>query len=301
MAADNYLGLVNRVLKPLNEVVLTSSNFLTAEGVYADARDAVNQGLFDVYTYKNVLWPFLFSETTFQTTEGTIAYSKPASVTKVDWSSFVVKRPSLSVSSLTRSSFTVTVTTFTAHNFVTGDYVEILGATPTDYNLDNVAITVTDSTTFTFTVDDDTLTSPATGTITVKSNTLTRRPLTYVDKDEYIKSYSSAVENATQDSYRKPEFVSRKPSNDFIIFYPPDRVYDISYSAYSVPSKLSAYNDSHSVPEQYEQAAIDKALHYMYMFRDNMEQAAIAAKRAEDRLEAMVRVLSPFSNNMVTP
>jgi hypothetical protein len=301
MAADNFLGMVNRVLKPLNEVVLTSSNFLTAEGVYADARDAVNQGLFDVYTYKNVLWPFLFSETTFQTSEGVITYSKPSNVSKVDWNSFSIVRPVLSVSSITRSSYTATVTTSTAHNFVTGDYVEIIGATQTGYNLTNAVITVTTSTAFTYTVASNSLTTPATGTITVKSNTLTRRPLAYVDKDEYIKAYAGVVENMTADSYQKPEYVSRKPDNSFIIFNPADRVYDVKYSAYIIPSKLAAYTDSHSVPEAYEQAAVDKALHYMYMFRDNMEQAAIANKRAEDRLEAMVRVLSPFSNNMVTP
>lgn len=301
MAADNFLGLVNRALKPLNEVVLTSSNFLTAEGVYADARDAVNQALFDVYTYKNVLWPFLFSELTFQTQRGIIEYVKPSTVTKVDWSSFTIQRTERTVSSLTRVGSLVTVVTSAAHNFQSGDYVEILGATPDGYNQTGVPITVVDSTTFTFTIDDTTLASPATGTIKVKSNTLTKYPLAFVDKDEYIKTYSRGVENATASSFQRPEYVSRKPDNSFILFNPADRVYDIKYSGYSIPSKLVAFNDTHLVPEQYEQTIVDKALHYMYMFRDNMEQAAIANNRAEDRLAAMVRVLSPFSNNMVTP
>lgn len=301
MAVDNFLGLVNRALKPLNEVVLTSSNFLSAEGVYADARDAVNQALFDVYTYKNVLWPFLFSELTFQTERGIIEYTKPSTVTKVDWASFTIQRTQRTVSSLTRTGLTATVVTSAAHNFESGDYVEILGASPTGYNQTGVPITVINATTFTYSVTDNTLTTPATGTIKVKSNTLTKSALTYVDKDEYIKAYSSNVENATASSYKKPEYISRKPDNSFIIFNPADRVYDIKYNAYSIPSKLTAATDTHLVPEQYEQAVVDKALHYMYMFRDNIEQAAIANTRAEDRLTAMIRVLSPFSNNMVTP
>lgn len=303
MAVDNFLGLVNRVLKPLNEVVLTSSNFLTAEGVYADTRDAVNAALFDVYTYKNVIWPFLFSELTFKTESGIIDYVKPATVTKVDWSSFTVQRTTRTVTSLTRSGTTATAVTSSAHDFVTGDYVEILGATPDGYNVNNAVITVVDSTTFTFDVSDS-LTTPATGTITVKSNTITKTPLTFVDKDEYIKTYSGAVESATKQSFKLPRFVSRKPNNDFIIFAaeaPCDRVYDIKYSAYSVPTKLVSATDTHTIPEQYEQAVIDKALHYVYMFRDNLEQAALANKRADDRLAAMIRVLSPFSNNFVTP
>lgn len=301
MAIDNYLGLVNRALKPLNEVVLNSANFDTAEGVYADARDAVNQALFDVYTYKNVLWPFLFSELTFQTERGIIEYSKPSGVSKVDWSSFTVERTRRTVTSLTRVGTTATAVTSAAHNFITGDYVEIIGASPDGYNTTNVPVTVVNATTFTYAVTDGTLTTPATGTIIVKSNTLTKKPLVYVDKDEYIKAYSEDVENATAATFTTPRYVSRKPNNSFILFNTPDRAYDIKYSAYSVPAKLTLFSDTHLVPEQYEGAIVDKALHYMYMFRDNLEQASVANSRAEDRLSGMIRVLSPFANNMVTP
>jgi hypothetical protein len=301
MAIDNFLGLVNRALKPLNEVVLNSSNFDTTQGVYAEARDAVNQALYDIYTYKNVLWPFLFSELTFQTERGIIEYIKPSGVSKVDWASFTVERTKRTVTSLTRVGTTATAVTSAPHTFLTGDYVEIIGAAQNGYNTTNVPITVIDSITFTYTVTDNTLTTPATGTIIVKSNILTKKPLVYVDKDKYIKSYSEDVENATAATFTTPRYVSRKPNNSFIIFDAPDRAYDIKYSAYSVPSKLTLFSDTHLVPEQYEGAIIDKALHYMYMFRDNLEQASVANSRGDDKLSGMIRVLSPFANNMVTP
>ena len=69
-----------------------------------------------------------------------------------------------SVSTLTRSTTTATVTTSSAHGFVTGNYVTIAGATPTGYN-GRFAMTVTGSTTFTYTVSAS-LATPATGTIT---------------------------------------------------------------------------------------------------------------------------------------
>lgn len=300
MAADNFLGLTNRVLKPINEVPLTSSDFASAVGIHADAKDAINQGILDVYTYKSVMWPFLFSELTFNTSRGIIEYIKPATVTKVDWSSFTIQRGTGSITSLTSTGTTATAVTSTAHNLATGDYVEILGASPDAYNQAGAAVTVVDSTTFTFTVASG-LSSPATGTITFKSNTVQKSALAFVDKDEYIKSYSAQVENATSSSYKKPEFVSRKPSNDFILFDAPDRVYTCKYSGYSVPERLVTWSDTHSIPEAYEQAAVDNALHYIYMFRDNIEQAALAKQRADQRLAAMVRVLSPFANNFNTP
>lgn len=72
----------------------------------------------------------------------------------------------LSVSSITRSSSTATVTTSTAHDFVTNDSVTITGATETEYN-GKFRITRTGSTTFTYTVT-GTPSTPATGTITCK-------------------------------------------------------------------------------------------------------------------------------------
>lgn len=67
------------------------------------------------------------------------------------------------ISSLTRSGTTATAVTSSAHGLVTGDLVTIVGATQTDYNLSNVAVTVTNSTTFTYTVANSPVT-PATGT-----------------------------------------------------------------------------------------------------------------------------------------
>ena len=72
----------------------------------------------------------------------------------------------VSVTSITRSGSVATVTTSAAHNFVTDQVVEIIGATETDYN-GKQSITVTSGTTFTYTVT-GTPTTPATGTITTK-------------------------------------------------------------------------------------------------------------------------------------
>lgn len=68
----------------------------------------------------------------------------------------------LTVSSITRASTTATVTTSIAHGFTTGDYVRHAGATQTEYNVE-AQVTVTGTTTYTFTVSGNPAT-PATGT-----------------------------------------------------------------------------------------------------------------------------------------
>lgn len=77
---------------------------------------------------------------------------------------------SATVSSITRSSGTATATTSSAHALTTGDKVYMAGADQTEYN-GVVTVTVTGSTTFTYSVSGSPAT-PATGTLRC------RRPLT---------------------------------------------------------------------------------------------------------------------------
>ncbi len=72
--------------------------------------------------------------------------------------------PTVSVSSVTRSSATATATTASAHGYATGDYVTHAGADQTAYN-GKAKITVTGPTTYTYPVSGSPAT-PATGTIT---------------------------------------------------------------------------------------------------------------------------------------
>jgi hypothetical protein len=71
--------------------------------------------------------------------------------------------PGPTVSSATFSTTTATITTATAHGLSTGNLVTLQGAYPNEYNMKNVAITVTGATTFTFTMS----TPPTTNATTV--------------------------------------------------------------------------------------------------------------------------------------
>lgn len=76
--------------------------------------------------------------------------------------------PTLSVSSITRSSTTATVTTAIPHGYLATDYVTIAGCdgATIGYNAKWKLVSVPTSTTFTFTCSSG-FTTPATGTITV--------------------------------------------------------------------------------------------------------------------------------------
>lgn len=74
--------------------------------------------------------------------------------------------PSLSVSSLTRSSTTATCTTAVAHGYLATDFVTFSGSLISGWNAKFKIVTVPSTTTFTFTCSGS-LTTPATGTILV--------------------------------------------------------------------------------------------------------------------------------------
>ena len=91
-----YLVLTNKVLRELNEVELTSSNFSSSRGVQTATKDFVNKAINDIY---NQVWelPSLYKSTTQATNAGQRTYSLPSTDSpqsgdlayrNIDWDSF---------------------------------------------------------------------------------------------------------------------------------------------------------------------------------------------------------------------
>ena len=221
-----FLQLTNRVLKAFNEVNLTSSNFGTADGFYQEAKDCVNQAIFDIHTEEDARWPFAWNETTLPTVVGQkTAYTLHANATVVDWDTFSIDSD--------------------------------VGADITHDELPVLAYKV------------------------------------------YNRTYRINDEEATTESYTKPEQVVRKPDNTVLFTPVPDLIYTVRYEYFTIPASLTAYGDVTVIPDAFEQVIVDKALHYGYMFRDNIEQAALAQNRYADNVNKMRRILIPQFQNIV--
>lgn len=103
--ATTYLQLTNELLREMNEVVLTSSNFSSAIGIQAHVKDCVNRAYLDI-VLEEPQWPFLsvgdsgttdpmYGNTYVETTANTRWYElKPTSDSilndygSVDWDNF---------------------------------------------------------------------------------------------------------------------------------------------------------------------------------------------------------------------
>lgn len=105
--ATTFLQLTNELLRELNEVVLTSSNFSSAVGIQAHAKDCINRAYLDIVN-EEPQWPFLavgesgstdpfYGNVIVETTAGTRWYELKAassSITNdygsIDWDNFYI-------------------------------------------------------------------------------------------------------------------------------------------------------------------------------------------------------------------
>jgi hypothetical protein len=88
--ATTYLVLSNRVLRELNEVEMTSSNFSSSRGIQTAVKDFINKSIHDIYNEGAEL-PLLHTSTTQVTYPGDGEYSFPTDMRRVDFESFFLK------------------------------------------------------------------------------------------------------------------------------------------------------------------------------------------------------------------
>ena len=88
--AYDFIGLVNDVNRRLNEVELTTSNFASAVGFYASAKEAVNSAIRQI-NYEQFEWPFNHITQEETLVEGDTRYSFPTDLKTADMDTFRIK------------------------------------------------------------------------------------------------------------------------------------------------------------------------------------------------------------------
>jgi len=90
-----YLELTNELLRRLNEVELTASNFDSARNIQASAKDFIKASI-DEINNKEHEWPYNYVSGTQVLTIATEFYPFPEDAQTIDWMSFaIVKDPAL--------------------------------------------------------------------------------------------------------------------------------------------------------------------------------------------------------------
>ena len=106
--ATTYLILSNRVLRELNEVEMTSSNFSSSRVIQTAVKDLLNKSIHDIYNEGAEL-PLLHTTKTQALTTGDGEYDFPSDMRRVDFESFFLKPTEL----ITNGEFTSNITSWT--------------------------------------------------------------------------------------------------------------------------------------------------------------------------------------------
>jgi len=89
--AYDYLSLTNEVCRRLNETELTTSNFATATGFYAQVKDAINASIRDI-NQKHFNWPFNHNTDDITLTAGELRYPLPENAKYTDFDTVRILR-----------------------------------------------------------------------------------------------------------------------------------------------------------------------------------------------------------------
>ena len=352
---STYLELVNSLLVPLNEVSLTSTTFATAIGPQANAKDAINDAIFDIINSERE-WPFTIVETTQTLTPGVQTYQLPATYKTVDWKSFYLFTPDI----VTNGSFTANINNWTNYSTGTGAVAWNTGSASTGcarftagasgvaaieqqvavmkgivYRVFvrtflgslNISIGSTsggsDYYSGTLTFDNvgggqffEVQFNPGGATAFIRFSTTeditvdldyvsafdqtAPVPLMYMEYNQWRERFRQNDMRMTPTSYTKPTWVFATQNDKFGVSTIPDKSYSVAYNYWSAPQPLVAYNDTSVIPERYESVIIDGGMYYMYMFRDNIEQASKLERRFTDGIDDMSTDLINKNRMMTT-
>lgn len=116
-------------------------------------------------------------------------------------------------------------------------------------------------------------------------------PLQCIDIDFYTKHLKKQDNENTLGG--NPMFVYRLKSNDgFGISPAPDSLgYTVTFAAWEKPTLLVNSTDVIAFPERYYNVIISRARYYLWMFRENVQQAQVASNEYESGIKRMHRDL----------
>jgi hypothetical protein len=218
--ALNYLDLCNNVLRRINEVEFSSTDFDDATGLHAAVKDSVKHSIAKINTAE-FEWPFNATNATATLSAGTETYIFPTNFKTADFNSFQIQK-------------------------------------------------------------DDTL----------NSNFKTLRK---IERDEYYNLYRDTDDNSAAAGRGIPDFVymahgvGSPTAQDayFGVTPTPDKAYQLKYNYYEVPGVLDSATSTTRIPDHFEHVIIDGAVHFMFVFKENMDAAQLALMNFQQGIKDM--------------
>jgi hypothetical protein len=283
--AETFLTLTNRVLGRLNEVQLTSTSFATARGIQVQAKNAVNESVRYI-NQKEFQYPFNHSTKTETLVPGTVRYSIPTTAKTVDYNTFRLVKDS----DLGSSGGRLYVLNYNDYinSYITQE--DEITTTTLDGALTDSATTVTVASTTGF---------DSSGTIFIENEQITytgTSSTTFTGatrgaNDTTASAHDSATQVAQFEQGGVPQYVSRTPDNNFLLYPFPTKSFTLKYDFFSFPTDMSAATDTTTIPDRFAAVIIDGATAFVYQYRGETAQYQLNFQRFEQGIKNMQTLL----------
>jgi len=283
--AESYLTLTNKVLARLNEVQLTSSNFTNARGIQVQAQNAVNESVRYI-NQKEFQYPFNHSTKTETLVPGTVRYTIPTTAKTVDYNTFRIVKDS----DLGSSGGRLYVLNY-------NDYINSYITQEDEITTTNLDGSLTDSAT-TITVN-STTGFDSTGTLFIGNEQITytgTSSTTFTGatrgaNDTTAAAHSDDTQVAQFEQGGVPQYVSRTPDNNFLLYPFPTKGFSLKYDFFSFPTDMSAHSDTTTIPDRFAAVIIDGATAFVYQYRGETNQYQLNFARFEQGIKNMQTLL----------
>ena len=283
--AESYLTLTNKVLARLNEVQLTSSNFSNARGIQVQAQNAVNESVRYI-NQKEFQYPFNHSTKSETLVPGTVRYTIPTTAKTVDYNTFRLVKDS----DLGSSGGRLYVLNYNEYinSYITQE--DEITTTNLDGALTDSATTVTVNSTTGF---------DSTGTIFIGNEQITytgTSSTTFTGatrgaNDTTAAAHSDDTQVAQFEQGGVPQYVSRTPDNNFLLYPFPTKGFSLKYDFFSFPTDMSAHSDTTTIPDRFAAVIIDGATAFVYQYRGETNQYQLNFARFEQGIKNMQTLL----------
>ena len=283
--AESFLTLTNKVLARLNEVQLTSSNFTNARGIQVQAQNAVNESVRYI-NQKEFQYPFNHSTKTETLVPGTVRYSIPTTAKTVDYNTFRLVKDS----DLGSSGGRLYVLNYNEYinSYITQE--DEITTTNLDGSLTDSATTITVNSTTGF---------DSTGTIFIGNEQITYTGTSSTTFTGATRGANSTTATAHSDDTQVaqfasggvPQYVSRTPDNNFLLYPFPTKGFSLKYDFFSFPTDMSAHSDTTTIPDRFAAVIIDGATAFVYQYRGETQQYQLNFQRFEQGIKNMQTLL----------
>ncbi len=123
-------------------------------------------------------------------------------------------------------------------------------------------------------------------TVSVRED-LTPNYLQYRSIDIYNMYFREDDFHLDPSTFNTPEFIFATHDDKYTLSPVPDNEYKVEYKYYAPPTVMSSDTDTTTIPTRYEHVIIDKAMFYVFMFREDAESATIMDSRSNRKVERM--------------